>query len=110
MPPVKTREPLIEETVFKGVARRWAYLVYAIRQIIIFFPCLWAGYKYARRKEERIKKSRKHGSAKSSEIQADEIGLCATDGLKWSDVEEFWDMDDEMAEALMRDVFEVNTW
>src|SRR5208282_1302503 len=36
MPPVKTREPLIEEKVFGGIAKGWAYLVYAIRQIIIY--------------------------------------------------------------------------
>jgi hypothetical protein len=61
MPPL-ARKPTIEESVFGGITRGWVYFIYAIRQFIILFPCLWAGYERGRRKEERIKKMRKQCS------------------------------------------------
>src|SRR5271154_2645195 len=106
MPPVKTREPLIEEKVFGGIAKGWAYLVYAIRQIIIFFPSLWAGYEYGRRKEERMKKLGKQGEAERSEEGQGKMGLCAILGVNWTEVEELWDMDVEMVEAVIEDIIE----
>lgn len=99
MPPVKTREPLIEEKVFRGIARGWAYLVYAIRQIIIFFPCLWAGYEYGRRKEERMRKEGEHGGGRSGGKDG-KVGLCAMHGVNWTEVEKIWEMDCEMEDAM----------
>src|SRR6266496_5258485 len=63
MPPL-ARQRTIEENVFGGIARGWAYFSYVIRQLIIFLPCLWAGYERGRRKEERIKKLREGGGMK----------------------------------------------
>lgn len=54
MAPV-AREPLPEEKVLGGIAKGWAYLAYTIKQLIILFPNLWAGYEMARRKEEKRK-------------------------------------------------------
>jgi hypothetical protein len=106
MPPVKTREPLIEEKVFGGISKGWAYLVYAIRQIIIFFPSLWAGYEYGRRKEERMKKLGKQMEAEKLEEGQGKMGLCAIHGVNWTEVEELWDMDVEMVEAVIGDIIE----
>ena len=106
MPPVKTREPLIEERVFGGIAKGWAHLVYAIRQIIIFFPSLWAGYEYGRRKEERMKKLGKQVEVEKSEEGQGKMGLCAVQGVNWTEVEELWDMDVEMVEAVIEDIIE----
>lgn len=107
MPPVKTREPLIEEKVFGGIAKGWAYLVYAIRQVIIFFPCLWAGYEYGRRKEERMKKLGKQvGRGESSEAHEGKTGLCAIHRVNWTEVEELWDLDVETVDAVIEDILE----
>ena len=54
MAPV-ARKPLPEEKVLGGIAKCWAYLAYTIKQLIILFPNLWAGYEMARRKEEKRK-------------------------------------------------------
>src|SRR5271156_2868858 len=105
MPPVKTREPLIEEKVFGGIAKGWAYLVYAIRQIVILFPCLWAGYEYGRRKEERMKKLGKQMEEKGSERHGGNKGLCAIHRVNWTEVEEIWDTDGEMVKSMMEDIW-----
>src|SRR5947207_13657330 len=60
--PAVARHRTTEENVIGGIARGWSYFSYAIRQLLIFSPCLWAGYKRGRRKERRIKKLRKEGS------------------------------------------------
>lgn len=104
MPPVNTREPLIEEKVFGGIARGWAYLVYAIRQIIIFFPSLWAGYEYGRRKEERMRKEGELGGG-TSEGKDGKAGLCAMHGVNWTEVEKIWELDGEM-EDVMESIWE----
>jgi len=105
MPPVKTREPLAEERVLGGIAKGWAYLVYVIRQIIILFPCLWAGYEYGRRKEERIKKLGKQMEEKGSERHGGNKGLCAIHRVNWTEVEEIWDTDGEMVKSMMEDIW-----
>jgi hypothetical protein len=48
------REITIEESICSGVAHGWEYLSYAIRQLIVFLPCLWAGYDQGRRREKKM--------------------------------------------------------
>jgi len=56
--PSLARKLTIEENVFSGIERGWTYIIYVIRQFIIFLPCLRTGYQKGRRKQERIKKMR----------------------------------------------------
>jgi len=87
MPPL-ARKPTIEESVFGGITRGWAYFIYAIRQFIIFFPCLWAGYERGRRKEERIKKMREHrGDAKQTKERITQPRISRSTRIKWRENE-----------------------
>ena len=55
MAPV-ARKVLPEEKLLASLTKSWAYLAYTIKQLIILFPNLWAGYEMGRRKEEKRKK------------------------------------------------------
>jgi hypothetical protein len=66
------RQKTTEENVFDGIASGWAYFMYAIRQIIIFLPCLWAGYERGRRKEEKIRKMQEKGGGLRRSRRRDE--------------------------------------
>jgi hypothetical protein len=59
------RELLIEEKIFGAISTGWAYFWYGIRQFILFFPALWAGYDRGRRKDERMKKAAEQRKAAS---------------------------------------------
>jgi hypothetical protein len=48
------REITIEESICSGVSHGWEYLSYAIRQLIVLLPCLWAGYDQGRRREKKM--------------------------------------------------------
>ena len=108
MAPV-ARKPLPEEKVLGGIAKGWAYLAYTIKQLIILFPNLWAGYEMARRKEEKRKgqgKQRDQNSVEggrkdfksfvqSLDCELDEGGEISSDeelvvgyleGLTWADL------------------------
>lgn len=54
MAPV-ARKVLPEEKLLASLVKGWAYLAYTIKQLIILFPNLWAGYEMGRRKEEKRK-------------------------------------------------------
>jgi hypothetical protein len=59
------RDLLIEEKIFAAISTGWAYFWYGIRQFILFFPALWAGYERGRRKEERMKNAAEQRKAAS---------------------------------------------
>jgi hypothetical protein len=59
------KDALIEERIFAAISSGWAYFWYGIRQFILFFPALWAGYDRGRRKEERMKKTAEQRKAAS---------------------------------------------
>jgi len=63
------RQPLIEESVLKGIAKGWKYLSYAIRQLVILFPNLWAGYERVRRKGEKMKTAGKQVATESKNMR-----------------------------------------
>lgn len=109
MPPL-VRKPTIEETVFSGIARGLVYFTYVIRQLIIFLPCLWAGYERERRKEERIRKMREQGGGSiPPRRKYAEFLIIEANGIKWTKNDyDFWgelgikedDMEDILEKVL----------
>jgi hypothetical protein len=108
MPPL-TRQRTIEEDVFSGIARGWAYFSYAIRQLIIFLPCLWAGYERGRRKEERMKKLKEEGGGLEQPGWNAGLFFIGSDRANWTKYEEMlWNTMEikEDLEELLETMFE----
>lgn len=53
-----------------------------------------------------MKKLGKQVDAEKSEGGQGKLGLCAIHGINWTEVEELWDMDAEMVEAVIEDIIE----
>ena len=108
MPPL-TRQRTIEENVFAGIAKGWAYFSYAIRQLIIFLPCLWAGYERGRRKEERMKKLKEGGGGMEQARRNARLLFIGSDRANWTEYSEMlWntmEVKEEDLEELLETVF-----
>jgi len=53
-----------------------------------------------------MKKLGKQVEVEKSEEGQGKMGLCAIHGVNWTEVEELWDMDVEMVEAVIEDIIE----
>jgi hypothetical protein len=64
MPPLtRARKKTLEETMVVILGRFFAYLSYSVRQFIILFPSLWAGYERRRRRKDEMGKVGKNVAA-----------------------------------------------
>ena len=88
MAPV-ARKPLPEEKLLAGFVKGWAYIAYTIKQLIILFPNLWAGYEMGRRKEERRKNTGQPKDSKQLEAENKDLRLFIESlALEWEEYTE----------------------
>src|SRR5579859_3773063 len=108
MAPV-ARKILPEEKLLAGLVKGWAYLAYTIKQLIILFPNLWAGYEMGRRKEDKKKNQQQAKDTERVEQVNKDLKLFIESlNLEW-ELENEWpsdqaDMEEFLEEMKMDDI------